>query len=109
MERLAKPDPRTGKDAQGEEDQRIVLAQLPVHPQYLDAGTSFNVNLLQPLNFGTEAVKPGAMRDIVAPRFQGLTERQTPLSYVNSTRYQTNGGPDQYKPSGIHAKLKQSD
>jgi hypothetical protein len=46
---------------------RIVLAQLPVHPQYLDAGTSFNANLLQPLNFGTEAVKPGAMRDIGAP------------------------------------------
>jgi hypothetical protein len=46
---------------------RIVLAQLPVHPQYLDAGTSFNANLLQPLNFGTEAVKPGAMSDIGAP------------------------------------------
>lgn len=46
---------------------RIVLAQLPVHPQYLDAGTSFNANLLRPLNFGTETVKPGAMTDIGAP------------------------------------------
>jgi len=46
---------------------RIVLAQLPVHPQYLDVGTSFNANLLQPLNFGTEAIKPGAMTDIGAP------------------------------------------
>jgi hypothetical protein len=46
---------------------RIVLAQLPVHPQYLDAGTRFNANLLQPLNFGTESVKPGAMTDIGAP------------------------------------------
>jgi hypothetical protein len=46
---------------------RIVLAQLPVHPQYLDAGTSFNANLLQPLDFGSEAVKPGAMNDIGAP------------------------------------------
>jgi hypothetical protein len=46
---------------------RIVLAQLPMHPQYLDAGASFYANLLQPLNFGTEAVKPGAMRDIGAP------------------------------------------
>src|SRR5208282_5460073 len=46
---------------------RIVLAQLPVHPQYLEAETSFNANLLQPLNFGTEAVKPGAMTDIGAP------------------------------------------
>ena len=46
---------------------RIVLAQLPVHPQYLDAGTSFNANLLQPLDFGTEAIKPGVMTDIGAP------------------------------------------
>ena len=46
---------------------RIVLAQLPVHPQYLDAGTSFNANLLQPLNFGTEEVNPGALSDIGAP------------------------------------------
>jgi hypothetical protein len=46
---------------------RIVLAELPVHPQYLDAGTSFNANLLQPLNFGTETVMPGAMGDIGAP------------------------------------------
>ena len=47
--------------------ERIVLAQLPVHPQYLDAGTSFNANLLQSLNFGTEAVKPEAISDIGAP------------------------------------------
>ena len=46
---------------------RIVLAQSPVHPQYLDAGTSFNANLLQSLNFGTEAVKPEAISDIGAP------------------------------------------
>jgi hypothetical protein len=46
---------------------RIVLAQLPVHPQYIDAGTSFDANLLQPLNFGTEAVMPGAMSEIGAP------------------------------------------
>jgi hypothetical protein len=46
---------------------RIVLAQLPVHPQYLDSGTSFNANLLEPLDFGAEAVKPQAMSDIGAP------------------------------------------
>ena len=46
---------------------RLVLAQLPVHPQYIDAGTSFNANLLQPLDFGTEAVKPEALTDIGAP------------------------------------------
>ena len=46
----------------------VVLAQVPpVHPQYLDAGTSFNANLLQPLDFGTEAVKREAMTDIGVP------------------------------------------
>ena len=46
---------------------RIALAQLPVHPQYIDAGTSFNADLLQPLDFGAEAVKPEALTDIGAP------------------------------------------
>jgi len=43
---------------------RIALAQLPVHPQYIDAGTSFNADLLQPLDFGTEAVSPEALTNI---------------------------------------------
>lgn len=46
---------------------RIVLAQLPVHPQYIDAGTSFNASLLQPLDFGVESVKPEALTDIGTP------------------------------------------
>ena len=46
---------------------RMALAQLPVHPQYIDAGTSFHADLLQPLDFGTEAEKPGALTDIGAP------------------------------------------
>jgi len=43
---------------------RIALAQLPLHPQYIDAGTSFSADLLQPLDFGTEAVKPEALTNI---------------------------------------------
>jgi hypothetical protein len=46
---------------------RIALAQLPVHPQYIDAGASFNANLLRPLDFGTEAVKAEALTDIGVP------------------------------------------
>jgi hypothetical protein len=46
---------------------RAALAQLPVHPQYIDSGTSFNANLQQPLDFGTEAVKPEALSNIGAP------------------------------------------
>lgn len=46
---------------------RMALAQLPVHPQYIDSGTSFDANLLQPLDFGTEAVKPEALMNIGSP------------------------------------------
>lgn len=40
---------------------RMVIAQLPVHPQYFDAGTRFNAELLDALNFGTEEVPPDKM------------------------------------------------
>lgn len=51
--------------------ERTLVAQLPVHPQYLDAGTSFNANLVQPLNFGSELEKPGVMSNIGAPSLTG--------------------------------------
>jgi hypothetical protein len=47
--------------------ERLGMAQLPVHPQYIDSGTSFNANLLQPLDFGVEAVKPEELMSIGAP------------------------------------------
>ena len=46
---------------------RLAVAQLPVHPQYIDVGTSFNADLQQPLDFGTESVKPEALTNIGAP------------------------------------------
>lgn len=62
---------------------RIALAQLPVHPQYIDAGTSFNADLLQPLDFGTEAVNPEALTNIGGPPPTGSAVHArlvTPLS-----------------------------
>jgi len=44
--------------------QRLAVAQLPYHPQYLDSGASFNAELQQPLDFGTEVVRPGRFADI---------------------------------------------
>lgn len=38
--------------------ERIAIAQLPFHPQYFDAGTRFNAELLESLNFGTEVLPP---------------------------------------------------
>jgi hypothetical protein len=46
---------------------RIAIAQLPVHPQYIDSGTSFNAELQQPLDFGTEAVKREQLTNIGTP------------------------------------------
>jgi hypothetical protein len=46
---------------------RLAIAQLPVHPQYIDLGTSFNADLQQPLDFGTESVKPEALINVGAP------------------------------------------
>jgi hypothetical protein len=37
---------------------RMVIAELPYHPQYFDAGTRFNAELLDPLHFGTEELTP---------------------------------------------------
>jgi hypothetical protein len=66
---------------------RIVLAQLPVHPQYIDAGTSFDAILLQPLDFGTEAVKPEKLTDIGSPLPNGSVVHArlvTPLSSLTA-------------------------
>jgi hypothetical protein len=50
---------------------RIALAQLPVHPQYLDAGTSFNAALLRPLDFGSEALRPDQLTEVGSPPPEG--------------------------------------
>ena len=62
---------------------RIAVAQLPIHPQYIEAGTSFNADLQQPLDFGTEAVKPEELTNIGAPPPTGSVVHArlvTPLS-----------------------------
>jgi hypothetical protein len=38
--------------------ERYAIAQLPVHPQYVDAGTVYFAELQDPLNFGTEPLSP---------------------------------------------------
>ncbi|HLJ24612.1 MAG TPA: hypothetical protein VKT71_10940 [Candidatus Acidoferrales bacterium] len=41
---------------------RIAIAELPVHPQYFEAGTRFNAEIVDPLNFGNEEVTPEKIR-----------------------------------------------
>jgi hypothetical protein len=46
---------------------RLGEAQLPYHAQYMDAGTSFNADLQEPLDFGTEPIRPQALTAIGNP------------------------------------------
>jgi len=46
---------------------RYAIAQLPVHPQYVDAATTFNADLLAPLDFGTESLQAESLTRIGTP------------------------------------------
>ena len=64
---------------------RLAIAQLPVHPQYIDAGTSFNADLQQPLDFGFESVKPEALTNVGAPPPSGSVVHARLLTPLNSS------------------------
>ena len=63
---------------------RLAIAQLPVHPQYIDAGTSFNADLQQPLDFGTESLKPEALTNVGAPPPSGSVVHARLVTPLNS-------------------------
>jgi hypothetical protein len=46
---------------------RYAVAQLPVHPQYIDAGTVYFAELTEPLDFGTEPLTPEIAASINTP------------------------------------------
>src|SRR4029077_19376541 len=64
---------------------RMAVAQLPVHPQYIDTGTSFNADLRQPLDFGTESVKAEALTNIGAPPPSGSAVHARLVTPLNSS------------------------
>jgi hypothetical protein len=64
---------------------RLAVAQLPVHPQYIDVGTSFNADLQQPLDFGTESVKPELLTSIGAPPPTGSVVHARLVTPLNSS------------------------
>src|SRR4029077_6407458 len=62
---------------------RLAIAELPYHPQYIDAGTRFNAELLDPLNFGTEELTPEKVHMVgTAPAAGSIIHAllKTPLS-----------------------------
>jgi hypothetical protein len=68
---------------------RLAIAQLPVRPQYMDAGASFNADLLAPLDFGTEPLPPEKLAAIGTPPPSGSVVHArlvTPLSSATSKK-----------------------
>lgn len=68
---------------------RYAIRQLPVHPQYIDAGSSFNANLLESLDFGTESLKAESLAAIGTPPPSGSVVHArliTPLSSATSKK-----------------------
>ncbi len=43
---------------------RYAVAQLPAHPQYIDAGTVYSAELSRPLDFGSESVSAASLSSI---------------------------------------------
>src|SRR5271169_21637 len=64
---------------------RLAVAQLPVHPQYIESGTSFNADLQQPLDFGSEFVAPEALTSIGAPPPSGSVVHARLITPLNSS------------------------
>jgi hypothetical protein len=42
----------------------FLWSKLPYHPQYVRRGTRFDAPLVDPLQFGTESIKPGGLADL---------------------------------------------
>jgi hypothetical protein len=61
-----------------------VVAQLPVHPQYLDAGTLYSAELSQPLDFGSESVSSGTVSAIGTQPPPGSLVHAVLLTPLNS-------------------------
>ncbi len=68
---------------------RYVVAQLPAHPQYIEAGTVYFAELAQPLDFGSETLTPEMAASINAlpPAGSSVHVRLvTPLSSATSRK-----------------------
>jgi hypothetical protein len=68
---------------------RIAIAELPVHPQYFDAGMRFNAELLDPLNFGSEELTPDKIEMVgTAPAAGSIIHAllKTPLNSASAQK-----------------------
>jgi hypothetical protein len=71
--------------------ERYAVAQLPVHPQYIDAGTVYFAELEEPLDFGTEPLTPEIAASLTTPPPTGSSVHvrlMTPLSSATAQQGQ---------------------
>jgi hypothetical protein len=68
--------------------ERYAIAQLPVHPQYLDAGTLYLAELQQPLDFGTEPLTPQLAASLGSSPPDGSFVRARLITPLNSATSQ---------------------
>jgi hypothetical protein len=69
--------------------ERYAVAQLPIHPQYMDVGLRFNAELQKPLDFGSETLKLEAVSAIGTPPPAGSMVHAllvTPLSSATTKK-----------------------
>jgi len=68
---------------------RLLLAELPVHPQYIEAGTVYFAETREPLDFGSEVLTPEAASSIRTPPPEGSLVHAlllTPLSSASTQK-----------------------
>lgn len=69
--------------------QRVAVAQLPVHPQYIDAGTMYFAELEKPLEFGSEpltAEQAATIHTVIPPGSMVQARLMTPLSSASTQK-----------------------
>ena len=77
---------------------RYIVAQLPAHPQYINAGTLYSAELIEPLDFGSETVPAATLATIGAPP-PGSLAHAVLLTALNSATTT--------KSAGVEAELSQ--
>jgi hypothetical protein len=78
---------------------RYAVAQLPVHPQYVDAGTLYSAEVSQPLDFGSESVSSETLSTIGIEPPPGSLVHAVLLTPLNSASTQ--------KSADVEAELSQ--
>jgi len=64
--------------------ERYAVAQLPIHPQYVEAGTVYFAELEQPLDFGTESLTPEIAASLNTPPPSGSSVHVRLITAVSS-------------------------